>query len=1103
MNGKKDIHILDWNLITKNCTNSMRQNTSSETEKCQINKGILFEDLVEKLIDAMFPMHPWRRTIKSHDGKRDFVYPRNEFLPDQKWAECKNYVSRISLNIIAPTLIMGAIENIRAILFFSYSSLNDNAVEGILRYAESTGKDVQIFDGNLLETLICKYQYAQGIRKFFPHTDFENAALHLAGQPLRVIKTLQTPNGNKLSPTHLFELGESFSISIIVQNLSLEQIEYKLSLKLNSGDSLSSNGQDIWCTLPGAAIKEHKVDFQVLKPVSTGYTIVIEPYAKNRTIDKIRRRGKINVIDEQYLFWTGRFALDAQKLAAAHLMDYQISPLLIAAPGGTGKSTLINILLQDSAIQDRYTILKLDLNQSRNCCIRNIFSQILGMYGTDSTPGDQVEDDQIALNLLVNTYAESANTIAETVIKFYNSKRPYLIVIDDIQKIGRAYIDLINELFSCCERENRPVYCLFALNEDIASQEDIMIRLNWDAAYLNRTCTVTKLGMFDQKDILAFLKHKFGLTGIEQFFDSFNESIRPIELRSFSISIRENHIISPLHTSNGAGKVYQVVDELRFADEVNTVLYKNRSIKAVCELLADDDIAIYVLKYLYVADEMRADAQRKYERSIHYLISLGLVKEADERIVFCHEEIRACIKESLSFSEEDYADIYSDPSVDETAKAICALNQLGNLRDGTKFLHGFFRADREITESTQRFELCALVFEKLAELSAEGLTADALHFVCFHFDALNHEYGYITSYRLLKQAAESALLGTWGEDAESIDNMAYFVKKYFDRALSTRNYQHCIEYYPQYETVFKKLSYTLPLRCNYWLSHYTNRLAIMCDRNSTPLEVEPLSAAKYYQQSQEYCVKAGKPDALCLQLCVDEFNRHYVYRHDLTPDLVEQTYCKLNDIDRSALPSAASLDYHLLLLEYLRIMLCGHKQSSETLLHRIRYARENSASPFYRVKLYILESYILIEHSQFDDIGPLLSQALTLAYKSEMRHHIYKLTYIRAHIQIFQSGGEVSENTYGQLLLSLEQLIDTRGELAYDLKREIYLVRRLASFVFDREPERVKTLMKGKSQEVQSLLQIICEEVCSSHTQDPLLSMPSYYVYNNVSFPSI
>lgn len=1103
MNSKQDVHILDWDLITKDRYNSKRQKNSSESEEHQINKGILFEDLVEKIISAMFPMHPWRRTIKSHDGKRDFVYPQNEFLPEQKWAECKNYESHISLNVIAPTLIMGAIENIRAILFFSYSFLNDNAVEGILRYAESTGKDVQIFDGNLLESLICKYQYAQGIGDYFPYTDFENATLRLEGRPLRVIKTLRTLNGSRLSPTHLFELGESFSISIIVQNLSLEQIEYKLSLKLNPHCSLSPDSYEMWFSLPGAAIKEHKIVVQALKPGSIRYTVVIEPHAKNRTIDKIRRHGIIKVVDEQYLFWTGSFALDAQKMSTAHLAAYQTAPLLISAPGGTGKSTLINILLQDAAVQERYTILQFDLNQSRNCCIRNILSQILGIHNTDSTPDDQVEDDQMALNLLINSYAESAAAIAEIVIKYYNSERPYLIVIDDLQKIGRAYIDLINELFYCCEKANHPIYCLLALNEDISSQEDMLMRLNWDAAYLNRACTVIKLGMFDQKDILAFLKHKFGLINIEQFFEGFDESIRPIELRSFSINIRENHIISPFYAASGTRKVYQVVDELRFTEAVNTVLYKNRSIKTVCELLTGNDIPLYVLKYLCVADEMKADTQRKYERAIHYLISLGLVKEVNERIIFCHEEIRSCIKESLSFSEEDYVDIYCDPSVDETAKAICALNQLGKLRGSTKFLKGFFRADREITKSTQRFDLCQLVFEKLDELSTEKLIADALHFVRFHFDALNHECGYITSCRLLKQAAESALSGTWDGSAESVDNMAYFVKKYFDRALSTRNYQHCIEYYPQYEAVFKKISYTLPLQCNYWLSHYTNRLAIMCDRSSTPLEIEPLSATKYYQQSQEYCVKAGEPDTLRLQLCVDEFNRHYVYRHDLTPVLVDQTYCKLNDIDRSALPTTTSLDYHLLLLEYLQITFCGYNQSSETLIHRIQCARTNSTSPFYCVKLYILESYILIEHNQFDEVGPLLSQALSLAYRSEMRHHIYKLTYIKAYLQIFQLGGEVNENAYGQLLLAFEQLMDTRGESAYDLKREIYLVRQLVSFIFTREPDRVKALTERKSQEVQSLLQIICNGVSNPHMQVPLLSMPSYYVYNNVSFPSI
>lgn len=1101
--SKKDTHILDWKLITDARPNGKKQNNSSKSEGRQINKGILFEDLVEKLIGAMFPTQPWRRTIESHDGKRDFVYPQNEHLPDEKWAECKNYASRISLNVIAPTLIMGAIENIRVILFFSYSALNDNAVEGILRYAESTKKDIQIFDGNLLEALICKHQHVQGIHSFFPHANFEKAAIDLAGKPLRATRTLRTLNGNKLSSAHLFELGESFAISIVIQNLTLEQIEYKITLKLNPCSSLFPDKYEMQCSLQGAEIKEHRIVFQVLEPVSTSYTVVIEPRMKNHAADKITLRGKIKIVDEQYLFWTGRVALDAQKAAVAHLVTRQTSPLLIAAPSGTGKSTLINILLQEPLVRKQYTILKFDLNQTRNCGVRTIFSQTLGIYSTDATPDDQIKDDQTALNLLVNTYAESATTIAETIIKLYNPKRPYLVVIDDIQKLGRAYVDLINELYNCAQKNHYFIYCLFALNEDVSSQEDILMRLNWDAAYLNRACSVIRLGIFDQQDILAFLKHKFGLTGIERFFNGFEEGIRPIELRSFSVNIRENHIISPLYTSNGAKKIYQVVDELRFADAVNTVLYKNRSIRAVCELLADSDIPIYVLKYLYIADALRPDFQRKYEREIHYLISLGLIKEADGQIAFCHEEIRSCVKESLPFSEEDYADIYGDSGVDKTSKAICVLNQLGRLRGGSNFLRGFFQADCEIEKPARLFEVCELVFEKIDELCAEGLVADALHFVRFHFDTLNHEYGYLSSYRLLKRAAEAALTGTWGESAESIDNMAYFVKKYFDRALSTCNYQHCIEYYPQYETVFKRIAHTVPERCNYWLSHYTNRLAIMCDRSSAPLEKEPPSATEYYHRSRTYYVNAGKPDELRLQLCVDEFNQHYVYRHDLTPTLVEQAYHELNCIDRSTLSPADSLDYHLLLLEYMQSALYGHKRPSNDLIHRIRYARENITSPFYRLKLYILESYILIERSQFEEANLLLSQAFTLAYKSEMRQHIYKLSYIRAHLQIFQSDGEISDNTYGQLVLAFEQLMDTRGESKYDLKREIYLVRRLVSFILPREPGRVKAVATRKTQEIQSLLQTICEDLDAQRTQVPLLSMPSYFIYNDVSFPYI
>lgn len=103
-----------------------------------------------------------------HDGKRDFVYPKEESFPDQKWAECKNYSNNLSLNIIAPTLIMGAIENIESIFIFSYSSLNDNAIEGILNYSKTSKRKVELFDGNVLESLICKFHNINGIQiKYF------------------------------------------------------------------------------------------------------------------------------------------------------------------------------------------------------------------------------------------------------------------------------------------------------------------------------------------------------------------------------------------------------------------------------------------------------------------------------------------------------------------------------------------------------------------------------------------------------------------------------------------------------------------------------------------------------------------------------------------------------------------------------------------------------------------------------------------------------------------------------------------------------------------------------------------------------------------------
>lgn len=177
-----EIRKLDWSLFTKD--NQLHYG---------VNKGIAFEDVVEQLIEAMFPKEKWRRTPKSHDEKRDFVYPQDETLPDQKWAECKNYKENLSINTIAPTLVMGAINQIQCIYFYSYSQLNDNAIEGILRYAESSKKKVSIFDGTLLDNLIIKYYGQIETERFFPNVDFSKLSYNNT-MPFRLICSITNIN---------------------------------------------------------------------------------------------------------------------------------------------------------------------------------------------------------------------------------------------------------------------------------------------------------------------------------------------------------------------------------------------------------------------------------------------------------------------------------------------------------------------------------------------------------------------------------------------------------------------------------------------------------------------------------------------------------------------------------------------------------------------------------------------------------------------------------------------------------------------------------------------------------------------------------------------
>ena len=1094
--SKDDFHVLNWTQITKSSLNEKVQVNENIDNSHKVNKGILFEDIIEKLLLAMFPKEIWKRTGESHDGKRDFVYPAEAYLREQKWAECKNYSSNLSINILAPTLIMGAIKNIKCIYFFSYSPLNDTAVENLLRYADMQKTVIKIFDGSLLETLICRYHAVNDIGKFFPGTDFNRAYKELEQKQIHIIRTLYGLNGNKISPTHRFELGESFYFYIIVQNIVQESVDLEISFQASRQKIIHCKSASCKASLPFAEIKSFSFLCEALNPGSTSCTVKIIINDKAKRICQ-----RVTVVDEPYLAWAGEKALASLEEGLCHFINKSPEPLFILGESGTGKSTLTEILLCDKRIQEYYRILKIDLSLTRSSCMRSLFSQIWGMTGKETTPKDQIEDDETALSLLISNYAESADTIVDILMDFYNSEHPYLFVVDDIQKISRPYISLFQELDNRAYKRNYPVYYLFVLNEADTSLHELLSSMNWDRHYQNRKYQVIRTSKFGQNDILAYLKTRYGLENIDGYFDAIKKEISPLELHSFCNGLKKERVIAQVP----GRKTYQIVNPFKFSEGIQHLLYDEIPFRNVCSLFDKGGQAEFLLKYLYIADAFSPRMEEDYAYILQGLIEYGILKEKDGTITFYHDKIRTFLGETMVFSPEDYADIFVASDTDDAAKAICALEQIGSLRNGGTFLRNFFSSTVHLRKGAQRYQICELIFEHLEELANINLLSSALRFVSLQFAALKDEQGHKTFFCFLKCIADSALNNTWDIDEICTENMALFIKKFFDRALSTYNHQICLTYFQKYEMIFNSLKHISNSRRYFWLSHYANRAAIALDRESVPLIAESMKATELYELSEFYSAQAGNQELLTLQITVDNFNRHYVYRHNLTADIIHDTYGKLLHLKENGRINSMVLDYHILLLEYLRIQtVLSEKHNICELLNRIHDTRLGSTSAFYIMKLYLLEIMIFMNLHNWDKASEYLTEAYEFAYNKEMRSYVYKLTYIKTQLTVFKKQSLDSEIVYQQAFLALEQMMDIHGNTMQNLKREVFLLARLMQIIAKHKSNEITDIISCYNEEIKGLLnKCFLLSQGKYNEMNELLLMQSYFIVDGISFPTV
>ena len=212
-----------------------------------VRDGIKFERLVKYLLELEYNCQ-WLQTGKSHDDNRDFYfYMQNECI----WAECKNYRPKLSMSVIAPTLVMAQIYDVRTILFFSSSPFNKSARKKLYLYAEKANKKLHLYDGDTLFLLIQKHNdslpdefkiqpdMSLASIKLKPTCDFlyiQNPVVGIALED-RLIKPL--------SKAKTIYFNTTFEIAIVVQNPSAVACA-----EITVGAILPDGGQsavDVYC----------------------------------------------------------------------------------------------------------------------------------------------------------------------------------------------------------------------------------------------------------------------------------------------------------------------------------------------------------------------------------------------------------------------------------------------------------------------------------------------------------------------------------------------------------------------------------------------------------------------------------------------------------------------------------------------------------------------------------------------------------------------------------------------------------------------------------------------------------------------------------------
>lgn len=1081
--GKSEARKLDWSLFTKD--NQL---------EAGVNKGIAFENVIEQLIKAMFPTEEWRRTQESHDEKRDFVNPKDESLPDQKWAECKNYNENLSINTIAPTLVMGAINQIQCIYFFSYSKLNDNAIEGILRYAESSKKEVTVFDGILLDNLIIKYSSQIETKRFFPKDDFSTLSYD-DKEKFRLICSISNINDNRTILCPKFNIGAKFALKVIVQNLTPSKNSFNYKIKAHRNIKLSRNVCD--GKLEFGSIAEQKIICEGLKPGKRNLYIDL---IGSKTTTKVH----VEISDKLYSYWSGKNAVESYKICIDRLNSYTERPLFITGCSGIGKTTLLDLIANNEEVLKKYKIQYIDHTLAREACLRQLLFNNFGLEPDNYVDSNSQEEDKLKnLELLLTNYAQSASDLTSVLINAYDPRKPFLFIVDNAHLLNSAYARWIKSIITAAQDQRKKVYFIFATDPNVKSIEETYTDLYCTDVYFYEQVNTVRLTKFDKQDTTAYIKHFYGVSNIDKFFENYEKDQMALQrnVQRFCYIVEEKGVLIPL--SDERKTKYEIVDESAFADLVEKYIYSDFVLDKT-DPIFQDKYSVEFLKYIFIAGSASKPRSGSKGQSICRLIEHSILAERNNEVFFSSDETRTLVGNMLQFSKDDYIDIYALDNSSQETKAVCALNLLENLKNAYSFLDNFLISGGSFITKNQRWETCCLVLNKFKALCGMGLIHQLLLFLKKNYTPLNEEQGHYKFFSFLELAMTTFISNDWDSDEKDIEIIAYIIKKYFDRALSTYNYSEVERNYKAIKEKIMLLKDLSKSKKYYWLCHFSNRAAIAVDRASDVLLTDATNSADVlYKESEQCCSEAGNPHELKMQILIDKFYRYYVYGHSLTETKLDSLYNELLGFDTDKLHESTSLQYHLILMQYMKLKFANEVADKlKELLQTVISLRKKCDSPFYSVKLYLIEIYILVETGKYEQAYELINETKEYALKKDMRGWIYKLSCTKAFLMKICPDIEKNVGLQDQIYIAFEQFMRQRKDSVQDFKREIFLPVELAKI--SRGSMRKKILECIKEQnKTQDLWCKLLTYISGEEKVNPIDDFRSYFTIHGISFPNI